>query len=604
MTAEVNYDQYLKKIEKLKNALINKNWDDNFLQSKLTEITKVLKRRGICAGDDLLDNDLIEQLDELYFDENNKVNVNELYTQIYLSLFFKGKSTKKLREEFLPICYSSMKEREPTKREKLYDKIITLQYYEYNDYKENTKNRNHYINTFQQKYNEIKNIYAKMIKEGVDDDLYKYDKFDKQFFEKFLELLNDIHQEIFGKQNQQQKQQKQQNNSKNVAINTHGLNLVKGIPLQKRTFFYNKERLIYGEDMQIEYKNYSFPFTEMHKEEFKKQICGFLNSKGGRIFIGINDDKIVNGILLKYHDRDKNTNEIVNLTYDFYPKCRTNIDVNFIPIKNKDNKYIKNLYVIKIIVSQGEPNQLYSYTTRGFNSYLRLKGQVINLTAEEIRNELFKRAKNPEKKINKKEFEDPQPDNPDLIIDINSLEKQFTNMNLNNNQNNQKNQNTNKINNNQNNQKNHNLNFINNKNKIENDDDFDEEYNEFSDDEEEEEEEEENVPSRGRGRGRGNRGNRGAKRQERREQERNINKISKIRYTVKAIIITKTGKNPTRKELNSIFSGAKNCKKKFILNIKKPFGFLNFTNVQDANLFIKNFNYNSNLYEIRLNPKF
>ena len=193
MTAEVNYDQYLKKIEKLKNALINKNWDDNFLQSKLTEITKVLKRRGICAGDDLLDNDLIEQLDELYFDENNKVNVNELYTQIYLSLFFKGKSTKKLREEFLPICYSSMKEREPTKREKLYDKIITLQYYEYNDYKENTKNRNHYINTFQQKYNEIKNIYAKMIKEGVDDDLYKYDKFDKQFFEKFLELLNDMH---------------------------------------------------------------------------------------------------------------------------------------------------------------------------------------------------------------------------------------------------------------------------------------------------------------------------------------------------------------------------------------------------------------------------
>ena len=177
-------------------------------------------------------------------------------------------------------------------------------------------------------------------------------------------------------------------------------------------------------------------------------------------------------------------------------------------------------------------------------------------------------------------------------------------MNLNNNQNNQKNQNTNKINNNQNNQKNHNFNFINNKNKIENDDDFDEEYNEFSDDEEEEEEEEENVPSRGRGRGRGNRGNRGAKRQERREQERNINKISKIRYTVKAIIITKTGKNPTRKELNSIFSGAKNCKKKFILNIKKPFGFLNFTNVQDANLFIKNFNYNSNLYEIRLNPKF
>ena len=167
--------------------------------------------------------------------------------------------------------------------------------------------------------------------------------------------------------------------------------------------------------MQIEYKNYSFPFTENHKEEFKKQICGFLN-----------------GILLKYHDRDKNTYEIVNLTYDFYPKCRTFIDVSFIPIRNKDNNYIKNLYVIKIIVSQGDTNQLYSYTKNGFNSFLRLKGQCINLTAEEIRNELFKRQKNPEKKINSKEFKDPEPEIPELIKATESLEKQFKNMNLNN----------------------------------------------------------------------------------------------------------------------------------------------------------------------------
>ena len=48
--------------------------------------------------------------------------------------------------------------------------------------------------------------------------------------------------------------------------------------------------------MQIEYKNYSFPFNVKHKEQFKKQICAFLNSKGGRIFIGITDDKVVNVI--------------------------------------------------------------------------------------------------------------------------------------------------------------------------------------------------------------------------------------------------------------------------------------------------------------------
>ena len=213
-------------------------------------------------------------------------------------------------------------------------------------------------------------------------------------------------------------------------ITQNNEDLLKGIPLQKRTFFYHKEKLIYGEDVQIEYKNFSFPFNDKHKEEFKKQICAFLNSKGGRIFIGITDDKIVNGISLNYHEKDKNTNDIVNLTYDFYPKCRTYVDVCFIPIKSKDNKYIKNLYVIKIIVSQGETNQLYSYTSKGFMSYLRLKGQCIFLTAEEIKKELSKREKDPEKQINPNEFKDPEPDNPELVIANKDFEPQSKSLNL------------------------------------------------------------------------------------------------------------------------------------------------------------------------------
>ena len=575
MTSILNYNQYLKKIEKLKNALEHKSCDDATLQSKIYEITEILKKRGICAADDLLDTNLIEKLDEIYFNEG-KVNVNELFSHIFLSLYFKGKSSKKLREEFIPIFNSNEKERDPTKREILYDKIITLQYYDYNNYKENQnqKDRNNYINTFQQKFNEIKNLYAKMLKEGVDIDSYKYDKFDKDFFDNFIEILNDINQEMHNNK------KKNNNTSKKVKIDNN-LNIIKGIPLRQRTFFYNKEKLIYGEDMQIEFKNYSFPFTEIHREEFKKQICGFLNSKGGRIFIGINDDKIVNGILLNYHDRDKNTNDIVNLTYDFYPKCRTCIDVNFIPIRNKDNQYIKNLYVIKIIVSQGETNQLYSYTTKGFNSYLRLKGQCINLTAEEIRNELFKRAKNPQKRIDSKEFKDPEPENPELVIATESLEKQFKNMNLNN-------------------------------LKISDENSDIEEYIEITDDEEEEDEEEEgNIKIRGRGRGnrgginiRGNRGNKGGRKGGNRDKNKNMENNNNI-YTIKINIISKNGKYPTCKELRNIFIGAKNCKKKFLNQGKKVYGYLDFFKQEEANLYVKNFKNVANpLYEIQLNPKF
>ena len=607
MNTEVVYEQYLKKLEKLKNALTHKSWDSNLLQLKLSEIIEILKKRGITASDDLLDNDLLEKLSELY--DKNKC-INDLYTQIFLSLYFKGKSSKKLREEFLPIYFSKEKEREPNKRETLYDKIITLQYYEYNEYKENPKSREHFFKTFQQKFNEIKNYYNRMLREKVDDDFHHYDKFDKDFFEGFMDILNDINQEIYGN-----KKQKNNNNSnKKAKINIHDLNIVKGIPINQRTFFYNKERLIYGEDMQIEYKNYSFPFTDNHKEEFKKQICGFLNSKGGRIFIGINDDKIVNGILMKYHDRDKNTNEIVNLTYDFYPKCRTCIDVIYIPIKNKDNNYINNLYVVKIIVSQGETNQLYSFTTKGFNSYLRLKGQCINLTAEEIRNELFKREKNPENKINKNEFKDPEPDNPELMKITDSLEKQFRSMTLNN---------PNKVPANNNihpnsqiynkNINKHIINYIDNDSDDENEDfsDFDEE------EEEEEEEEKDDILSRGRG-SRGRRGNRGGIKEGSRgggstgkerggKMEGNIGKENNQtkknnKYTVKVYIILKTNKMPNISEIKSNF---KNCRKKFLIKGKQIYGYLNFNTSKLALSFIQNFNCNKNpTYEIKLIPRF
>ena len=59
----------------------------------------------------------------------------------------------------------------------------------------------------------------------------------------------------------------------------------------------------------------------------------------------------------------------------------------------KTNKPMHNLYVLKIIVMPGEPYNLYSIHNKGgYISSLRLPGQCINLTAEEIYSELMKRA--------------------------------------------------------------------------------------------------------------------------------------------------------------------------------------------------------------------
>ena len=184
------------------------------------------------------------------------------------------------------------------------------------------------------------------------------------------------------------------NNFRN-GLNADEINKLKEIPLKDRVYLYSEEDLNDEEDEYTEFKNYTLPFSPEIIYELKRQYCGFLNSHGGRIYIGINDLRIVKGLNLDNTQRDTIRKELVNYINDFYPECRTNkINVYFIPIKSKQtNQIINHLYVIKIIIMPGEPYHLYSLSNKGgFISTLRLPGQCINLTAEEIYTEIIKRG--------------------------------------------------------------------------------------------------------------------------------------------------------------------------------------------------------------------
>ena len=184
------------------------------------------------------------------------------------------------------------------------------------------------------------------------------------------------------------------NNFRN-GLDADEINKLKEIPLKDRVYLYSEEDLNDEEDEYTEFKNYTLPFSPEIIYELKRQYCGFLNSHGGRIYIGINDLRIVKGLNLDNTQRDTIRKELVNYINDFYPECRTNkINVYFIPIKSKQtNQIINHLYVIKIIIMPGEPHHLYSLSNKGgFISTLRLPGQCINLTAEEIYTEIIKRG--------------------------------------------------------------------------------------------------------------------------------------------------------------------------------------------------------------------
>ena len=186
------------------------------------------------------------------------------------------------------------------------------------------------------------------------------------------------------------------NTNNNFGLTTEEINKLKETPLKERTYLYLGEDLNDKKNDNIEFQNYSYPFDKAIIVELKRSYCGFLNGQGGSIYLGINGKGIVEGLKLEYKQRDTIRNELVNYTYDFFPKCRIDkINVSFIKIKNGVTKnLIENLFVVKINVIRGEPYVLYSLTSKeGFISTLRLNGQLRTLTAEEIHKEIMERGK-------------------------------------------------------------------------------------------------------------------------------------------------------------------------------------------------------------------
>ena len=87
----------------------------------------------------------------------------------------------------------------------------------------------------------------------------------------------------------------------------------------------------------------------------KKTICSFINSFGGRIFIGIQDKNLkVSGIQLFSYQIDRLKNIIHNLTRQFKPRVDDEVQIKIIPIKDfKNQLHIEGKYVIKVLVKPG-----------------------------------------------------------------------------------------------------------------------------------------------------------------------------------------------------------------------------------------------------------
>ena len=422
--------EFIKEIEQnlqvfIENEVQNTISSNSTINELIDSIPFIIKELGISFAHNFLQNSSIYySLIGLYFDkkEKNDEKYSKKITLIFdacIDIFkfsFSNDELNEIKEYLYEMKIIENKNEiiniEPKEEEKLYENIYIL----LNGLKTLIE-----IGKDKEKIDELNKKYLNIKK----DIKILSNKTPGQINQAEIEFFNELIQEIddyFKKINLQ---------NNNLIINeipeNKKIEEIINIPLEQRTFFYLNEKIKEKKNELIEFKNYSLPLTNKEDgEDIKRQICGFLNSRGGRLYIGINGQNIVKGVVLNSKARDITRNNLINLTYDFYPNCRIDkILIYFIPVKEpKTKEFISKRYIVKIRVYPGDPEFLYSMTSVGYHSVIRRNELCYELNSAEICQEIIardelKKIKNEDNNyIKESSIKDPEPevnDNEDEI---------------------------------------------------------------------------------------------------------------------------------------------------------------------------------------------
>ena len=197
--------------------------------------------------------------------------------------------------------------------------------------------------------------------------------------------------------------------------------------LEESKYFIRGNKLNIMEGMDIEFKNYIFPLQQDKPMIMKKTICALLNTKGGRIYIGIRDsDLMVFGSNLNMAEKDKIKREIDDLLNDIHPRVEPiECVTKFIPMKDENFRMIPDHYIIKIIVKRGKIDDIYVIKDQngGVSAYFRRDGKNSSiLLPADLKKEIIERNKvDKEKAIKENElynvrYNDPEPENNAIVI--------------------------------------------------------------------------------------------------------------------------------------------------------------------------------------------
>ena len=120
--------------------------------------------------------------------------------------------------------------------------------------------------------------------------------------------------------------------------------------LHNQEFYIEGTEHIIKNDLQTHFLESYYCFYEPNLSKLQELVCGFLNAKGGRIYIGLNSDKI-EGVKLSKKDQDNLRMQIDELVRNFHPTVQQEeFRTYFYPVFDKYYKSCDK-FIVKIIIN-------------------------------------------------------------------------------------------------------------------------------------------------------------------------------------------------------------------------------------------------------------
>jgi len=151
-----------------------------------------------------------------------------------------------------------------------------------------------------------------------------------------------------------------------------------------------EEYYIYDDTVKfIEDHYHEFKCLKLHLDTVTKYICGFLNSKGGILYFGINNDGVVKGTDVKDFEIQSFKKKLYDGLKKFVPPIgEEEVKVNFVPVYKVNNKTLvtsimQNSYVVEIMINKSTKSDLFFTNYR--ECFVKRSASINQLKTKEIK---------------------------------------------------------------------------------------------------------------------------------------------------------------------------------------------------------------------------